>query len=180
MANRPPEHCPRCGAALTPVDPPLAHHCEACDEFVFHNPTPAARVAVLDGDAVLLVRADTDEVRLWGTPGGMVEPGEDPDEAGARELAEETGLAVDPDDLVLFDARTFVKFEAVDKLSLSFAVDVADTAGNLVVGDEPRDARFWTVDELSRCEERLLTSWPAAHKDLAWWVREGRAALDAE
>ncbi len=35
----------------------------------------------------------------WNTPGGGVDPGEDAQQAGARELAEETGLVVAPDEL---------------------------------------------------------------------------------
>lgn len=177
MGNEPPEFCPYCGMELEPVDPPLAHWCGACGDHVFHNPTPAARVAVLDGDRLLLVKVDVPDRDLWGTPGGMVEPGEHPHEAGARELAEETGLRVDPADLVLFDARTFVKFERVDKVSISYAVDAADVTGELRAGDEPAEARFWSAAEFDAGDDRLLTSWPEAHKELGWWLEHARAAL---
>ena len=110
MGNEPPEFCHYCGTALSPVDPPSTHYCPSCDEHVFYNPTPCTRLAVLDDEAILLVKVDLPDRNLWGTPGGMVEVGEDPDEAGARELAEETTLIVDPEDLVWFDARTFAKF----------------------------------------------------------------------
>lgn len=178
MSNRPPEFCPYCGTELAAVEPPLSHWCESCGQHVFHNPTPAARVAVLDGDRILLVKVDLEDRDLWGTPGGMVEPGEDPQETAARELAEETGLRVDPADLVLFDARTFVKFEAVDKLSLSFAVDEARTSGTLAAGDEPAEARFWSAETFRAADDRLLTSWPAAHRNLDWWFEHAGAALD--
>ena len=48
--------------------------------------------------AVLLIqfRTDPGAPRLWLTPGGGVRPGEDLVAAAARELAEETGLAVPP------------------------------------------------------------------------------------
>lgn len=178
MGNVPPAYCHYCGGELSPVAPPTAHSCEDCGEYVFYNPVPTARIAVLDGDAVLLVKVDVPDRDLWGTPGGMVEAGEDPDVAGARELREETTLDADPDDLVLFDARTFVKFEATHKTPLSYAVDAADVEGTPRADDEVAEARFWTPAELDAAPDRLLTSWPDAYKDLEWWVENGRAALD--
>lgn len=178
MVNYPPDYCPYCGAELSAVDPPSVHHCEACEEYVFHNPTPTARVAVLDGDAVLLVRPVGADRPLWGTPGGAVEADEDPDVAGARELEEELGVSVDPADLVLFDARTFAKFGAVQKTSICYAVEAAAVDGTPRPRGEVTAVRYWTPAELDAAEDRLLTSWPEAHKNLQWWVDNGRAALD--
>lgn len=71
-----------------------------------------ARVIVLcreastaDGPAAshVLLQGDTDPgipgSRFWQTPGGGIDPGESARGAAARELHEETGLTVDPDDL---------------------------------------------------------------------------------
>lgn len=55
-------------------------------------------IAVTPDDQVVLVsqfRAASGRDSLE-TPGGLLEPGEDPGEAGARELLEETGYAGDP------------------------------------------------------------------------------------
>lgn len=178
MPNRPPDYCPRCGGRLEPVDPPNVQRCRGCGELEFYNPIPTARLAVLDGDSVLLVKVDVPDRDLWGTTGGMVEAGEDPDAAGARELDEETTVTVDPDDLALFDARTFAKFGEVQKTCLCYAVDDADVSGAPEADDEVAAVRFWTPGELAAADDRLLTSWPGAHRDLDWWVAEGRAALD--
>lgn len=178
MVNELPDFCPRCGGELSPVEPPTAQFCVDCDDYVFYNPSPTARVAVLDGDAVLLVKVDVPDDDLWGTPGGMVEADEDPDVAGARELREETTLQVDPADLVLFDARTFAKFGRVQKTCLAYAVDAADVDGDPRAADEVADARYWTPGELDGASDRLLTSWPPAYTDLRWWVEHARAALD--
>lgn len=57
---------------------------------------------VVAGDEVLL-QSDTDPglpgSRWWVTPGGGIDGDEDPRLAAARELHEETGLAVDPSEL---------------------------------------------------------------------------------
>ena len=58
---------------------------------------PAARVLLIDMEGrVLLFRSTLspeDNVGLWITPGGALDPGETYEEAAARELWEETGLA---------------------------------------------------------------------------------------
>lgn len=62
----------------------------------------AARVVVTDGHHALML-ADTDPglpgSRWWVTPGGGIDPGETALEAAVREVAEETGLAVRPEEL---------------------------------------------------------------------------------
>jgi 8-oxo-dGTP pyrophosphatase MutT (NUDIX family) len=86
-----------------------------------------ARVAVIDGDRVLLIRHTY--VPGWHFPGGGVEPGETAEECARREMEEETGLrpegpmaffgfyhnvnqATNRDHLALFVCRSFVEIKA--------------------------------------------------------------------
>ncbi|MHA6297353.1 NUDIX domain-containing protein [Devosia sp. CAU 1758] len=59
---------------------------------LWHRMTVGARVMVVDGDKVLLIRHAY--VPGWQFPGGGVGPGETFEEAGARETLEETGYRV--------------------------------------------------------------------------------------
>jgi ADP-ribose pyrophosphatase YjhB (NUDIX family) len=74
-----------------PMSPHVAALRAVLGPRLLHLPS----VAVLCHDAegrVLLVR-ESDSGR-WSTPGGAIEPGEVPEEAAVREVAEETGLEV--------------------------------------------------------------------------------------
>ena len=71
----------------------------------------AAFVFIVRSDEVLLVRhtdSSKNPPNTYSIPGGRVESGEDPRDAAAREVFEETGLTVHPSDLLHLSARTEV------------------------------------------------------------------------
>jgi 8-oxo-dGTP diphosphatase len=85
------------------------------------------------GRLLLVQRANEPGRGLWSLPGGRVEPGEDDAAALVREMAEETGLVVQPGDLVGRVRRG--------------PYDIADyrcrvVGGTLVAGDDALDARW--------------------------------------
>jgi len=72
------------------------------DYYVIHLADAVHVVALTPDDEVLLVRqfragSHRDSLEI---PGGLIDPGEDPCAAGARELLEETGYAGDPAELL--------------------------------------------------------------------------------
>lgn len=154
MVNFPPEHCPYCGAKLEPIDSPTVYSCPSCDRPVFHNPTPSARVLVLDGDRFLLVKQWGGGVRgKWLTPGGKIEIGNEPAEHAAIELEEETGLVVDPADLSLVDATTAEAPDDHHIVSIRYTVPAELTSGTVEAGDDAAQARFWTLPEFERADQ---------------------------
>ncbi|WP_372911223.1 NUDIX domain-containing protein [Salinigranum sp.] len=157
-----PAFCPACGTPLETrhVAGRDRAYCPACADTVWRNPVPTAAVAVVDSGrdppAVLLVRrAEPPDAGEWGLPAGFVEYGEHPREAAARELHEETGLAVDADALVLRSVDDHHHPSDRHVLSVAYTVSRARTAGDPVAGSDALDARFWTLDDLGAAGEAL-------------------------
>jgi 8-oxo-dGTP diphosphatase len=99
-----------------------------------------------DGGRILLVRrAHPPGAGLWSIPGGKVEPGEDDATAVAREVAEETGLRVEPGAALGSVERpapgggVFVIADLVCRV----------TGGTLAAGDDAADAGWFTAAELA-------------------------------
>lgn len=121
-----------------------------------------ARVVVLDhNDRVLLINEIDHEapepVDYWLTPGGGIDPGESPRQAAARELDEEIGLHVAPEDLRGPIARRTVVHAWSDKIMVqpeTFFVTQVDSlvvAPNGLTPEEQRVVighRWWSVGDL--------------------------------
>jgi ADP-ribose pyrophosphatase YjhB (NUDIX family) len=98
--------CSNCGAALTTGVPPTEHRerraCPSCGFVAYVNPRlVVTTIPVTDaGEAVLLRRGIEPGYGSWAQPGGFLEVDETVSEAAIRETLEETGLLVEPGELV--------------------------------------------------------------------------------
>jgi 8-oxo-dGTP diphosphatase len=100
-------------------------------------------LVVWRGEDVLLIRRGRAPHKgMWSIPGGKVEFGERLEEAGLREVLEETGVAAEI--VGLIDV-----FEAIDDDSHYVMVDYAArwTQGEPVAGDDAADAAFFPFNE---------------------------------
>lgn len=72
----------------------MRRFCEACALPLYENPVPATCLITVDEEERLLLvkRKVAPKEGFWCLPGGFMELGETPEEAGLRELQEETGL----------------------------------------------------------------------------------------
>ena len=129
----------------------------------------AARVLLIDAaERTLLLRGGDParpEQRWWFTPGGGLDEGETPAQGAARELAEETGLRVDPAELgapvhhetteFSYDTRQYRQTQ--DFFVLRVDEWQVDTAG--FDADEQRtitEHRWWSAAEIDTSTEQIF------------------------
>jgi ADP-ribose pyrophosphatase YjhB (NUDIX family) len=113
---------------------------------------PSVSAVVLDGDGrVLLARHAADKV--WGTPGGAIEPDEAPHDAVVREVWEETRLHVEPIRLraVVGGPQFRVTYPNGDQTGYVSCVFECRVVGGTLQpdGEEVLEARFFSTTELA-------------------------------
>jgi ADP-ribose pyrophosphatase YjhB (NUDIX family) len=109
-----------------------------------------------DENRVLLVRrAQPPDAGEWGIPAGFLEHDERADRAAARELREETGLAVDPGALELLAVDRLDHPTGRRLVTVAYVVDRRRTSGEPTPGSDASEARFWTLDGLVSADEVL-------------------------
>ena len=99
-------HCSRCGTVLVygPLEgehrPRLA--CPSCGHIAYVNPRLVATTIPVTaaGEVVLIRRGIEPGIGAWAQPGGFLEVDETVHEGAVRETLEETGLLVEPGEIV--------------------------------------------------------------------------------
>ncbi|MEB3034225.1 NUDIX hydrolase [[Mycobacterium] nativiensis] len=117
---------------------------------------------VIRGDEVLLVeRADNG---VWAPVTGIVDPGEEPADAAAREVAEETGVTAVPERLAWVHTTAPVVHVNGDHAQyLDHVFVMRWVAGEPhPADDESTDARWYGLDSLPDMPERMRTRITAA------------------
>jgi 8-oxo-dGTP pyrophosphatase MutT (NUDIX family) len=130
---------------------------------------PSARVLLVDDDGRILLFGIVDpEVagpKVWVTPGGGVEPGEDLAAAASRELEEETGVVVGPADLgePIAVASGDWEFRGQPMYSDDWfflvrrsAFEPDRTGWTELEHQLHADWRWWTPDELDAADESVF------------------------
>jgi 8-oxo-dGTP diphosphatase len=162
--------CPRCAEPLTPAGGRV--DCAACGFVAYASSAPTASALCVDGEgSLLLVRRAVEPFRgRWDIPGGFLEEHEPPEDALRREMAEETGLDIEP--VAFFGAWTdWYGEEAPGVQSTLNLYWIAR-----VLGGDPRPAddvdelRWFAADDLPAGAElafantgRVLEAWRHEH-----------------
>ncbi|MER2127846.1 NUDIX hydrolase [Solibacillus sp. FSL H8-0523] len=108
-------------------------------------------VAVINDNGQILLQKRQDGI--WGVPGGFMELGESTEEAGRREVLEETGLEIGKLDLVgVFSGKQhFVRLPNGDEFyPVTVAYMAKDIIGGVLQADgqETTEAKFFNLNEL--------------------------------
>jgi 8-oxo-dGTP diphosphatase len=141
--------------------------CACCGNTLYSNPIPGAQALVERDGKVLLGRRKFDPgAGLWDIPGGFIDEHEHPIEALHRELREETGLEIEPNELLgiwmqEYDGRTV--------LCLTWLA--VETGGKENAGDDLVELSWFGPGDLPAPEElafetfvEILSLWRARHE----------------
>ena len=149
--------CPRCGGPLSIEIDHLA--CAACGEQYWANSIPGVQ-GILERDGrVLLARRGREPRRgHWDLPGGFLAETEAPLDGLRREFREETGLEIEPVELLRIDIEPYAGRYVFSVTWLVTAV------GDPVAADDVAELRWFARDELPDelafpGQERLLQRW---------------------
>lgn len=144
-------HCSYCGARF-PEDTPWPRSCDVCNHKSYLNPLPVVVVLLPVGEGVLLIRRNIEPQKGTLTlPGGYIDFGETWQEAGVRELLEETGIEIRPEELKLYEVmngldNTLIVFGLGPRLPLARFREtenyLCDEVQEVVIIDAPRELGF--------------------------------------
>jgi ADP-ribose pyrophosphatase YjhB (NUDIX family) len=139
-------YCPRCVSELTGDD--ARRECPACGFVAYASSAPTASALVVDNGRVLFSRRRYEPFAgHWDLPGGFLQEGEHPLDALQRELAEETGLAVEPERFLGVWIDDYGDGDDARKtLNLYWTARV--TAGEPQPADDVTELRWFAPDEV--------------------------------
>jgi 8-oxo-dGTP diphosphatase len=116
------------------------------------HPIPGVGALIIDGNRILLVERGKEPLKgYWSLPGGVLETGETLDQAIRREVLEETGLIIEPVEVVeiferiMRDAEGRAEYHYV---LIDYLCRV--TGGMLAAADDASRAEWFDREELPR------------------------------
>ncbi len=135
-----------------------------CGERYWANAIPAVQgVLERDGKVLLALRALEPRRGFWDLPGGFADETEDPRDTVRREFREETGLEVEPVELLRIDVEPY------EHRHVSSVTWIARGEGEPVAADDVAELRWFGRDELPEMafpgQNEVLRVWAARHED---------------
>jgi ADP-ribose pyrophosphatase YjhB (NUDIX family) len=158
--------CSRCGARLQLGEVPGEDRerlaCDACGYIAYVNPRLVVTAIPVtdDGDVILLRRGIEPAYGSWAQPGGFLEVDETVNQAAIRETFEETGLLIEPGEIVGLYSR-------LEAAVVAIVFEARIVGGTARTSPEALEVRAFPPDAIPWSGIELATSrW--AFRD---WVR---------
>ena len=167
-------YCSRCGARLTfgEIEGEERERlaCESCGYVAYVNPRLVVTTLPVNpaGELVLLRRGIEPGMGLWAQPGGFLEIDETVHEGAVRETLEETGLLVEPTEIVGLYSRTEAAIVVV-------AFEARVTGGTFRTNPEATEIRPFRPEAIPWPEIAFKTSYWA----LRDWLRHRHPHITA-
>ena len=146
-----PRYCPRCATELesraSAGPDPDRPTCPNCGWVHYENPAPTVQAWIdRGGEFLALRRADEPKRGEWNMPGGFVEAGESGPEAIAREVLEETGLEIEPGEVVgIFASSSGEGEDAIPIFDVAYLCSLK--GGEMEISDESLEAGWFSLDD---------------------------------
>jgi ADP-ribose pyrophosphatase YjhB (NUDIX family) len=147
------KYCSECGSELIEKwitsEQRTRPVCGSCATISYENPRIIVCCIVSCRGKLLLCRRAHDPGRnKWMVPGGFLECGETLEAGAVRETFEETGIRIDPNDVVLY---SIVNMTAIKQVLISFRVEL-DSEPILRPGLECLEAAFFSESAARKIE----------------------------
>ena len=141
------KYCCQCAAELSKSVLPGDTHermlCPLCGHVAYENPKILVACFATWGDKVVWMKRATDPQKgFWSIPSGFMEKGETPEQAAARELWEETGARINPQDMELY---LMGSLPFISEVYLAFRGPL--TSPELVKGEESLDVGLFSLED---------------------------------
>ncbi len=146
------QFCAACGHPSNMALAGWERHCPSCGAKHFPRTDPVVIMLVTHGNHVLLGRSQGWPERMYSALAGFIEPGETMEAAVAREVMEETGIALAEVHYIASQPWPFPN-------SLMLGTWARAKSTEITLDDELEDARW-----VSR--EEMLRAWSGAHPDI--------------
>lgn len=168
-------YCTRCGAALAfgPIDGEHRERlaCGSCGFIAYVNPRlVVTTIPVDDEDRIVLLRRGIEPGRgWWAQPGGFLEVDETITEAAIRETLEETGLFVQPGEIIGLYSR-------LEAAIVVLAIEARVAGGAPRLNPEALEIKAFEPTDIPWAGIAFNTTYWALHD----WIRRRRPELEPD
>ncbi|MEM7344809.1 MAG: NUDIX hydrolase [Chloroflexota bacterium] len=158
-------YCPKCGGMLEAKyfaeDQRTRQVCTKCGAILYKNAKPCVGVLVLRDNELLLIKRGIEPFKgYWDIPGGFLEVDEHPADGARREIKEETGLHIEPTEIldIFMD-----EYGSTEDYTLNVCYIAKVVAGEAVAGSDATAIQWFPMTALP---ENIAFAWAKEALDL--------------